>query len=192
VLSEKALIALAHLEKVAHEISSGAITPTRQVAEDFQPKLGALIAFTGGGVLRPGSVSSLFLRTISWSLVLVMNLYLILDLEREGSNPKVTVDEIRSSGYLGPLSMVTWHKASNCFTVSLLAYKNMAAHAHDEAPPRYVISAPVSRLLLFFASTLRVRFPWHFLNHSLVISCLLLAPSKTTGEQQIPLCASRR
>ena len=67
VLSEKALIALAQLEKVAHDISSG-IAPTRQIAEDFQPKLGALIAFTGGGVLRPGSVSSLFLRTLSCRL----------------------------------------------------------------------------------------------------------------------------
>ncbi len=88
-----------------------------------------------------------------------MILYLILDLECEGSNPKATVDEIRGSGYLGPLSMVTWHTASNCFTVSLLAYKNMAAHAHDEAPPRYVICPPVSRLVQFFASTLRVHFP---------------------------------
>ncbi len=68
VLSEKALIALAHLEKMARDISRGTITPTRQVAEDFQPNLGALIAFTGGGVLRPGSVSSLFLRTLSCHL----------------------------------------------------------------------------------------------------------------------------
>ena len=69
VLSEKALIALAHLEKVALDISNGVSTPTRQVAEDFQPKLGAMVAFTGGAVLRPGSVSSFFLRTLSCHLV---------------------------------------------------------------------------------------------------------------------------
>ena len=65
VLSEKALIALAHLEKVVLDISNRVSTPTRQVAEDFQPKLGTLIAFTGGCVLRPNSVSGLFLRTLT-------------------------------------------------------------------------------------------------------------------------------
>jgi len=91
VLSEKFLITLAHLEKVAHDISSGTITPTRQVAEDFQPKLGALIAFTGGGVLRPGSVPGLFLRTLSCHLFQSeMHPSCILNRERDGSNPKAT------------------------------------------------------------------------------------------------------
>ena len=91
------------------------------------------------------------------SLVLIMNPSIMLNLERDGSNPKATVDEIRGSGYLGPLSMVTWHKASTCFTISLLAYKNMAAHAHDVTPPRYVICplvSPFAILCLLLAGTI--------------------------------------
>ena len=120
-----------------------------------------------------------------------MNIYLILNLEREGSTPNATVDEIRGSGYLGPLSMVTWHKASTCFTISLLAYKNMAAHAHDETPPRYVICPPVSRLLQFFASTLRVRF---LLTLLIFLACLsfIVSPFSNRGTVTFPFRASRR
>ena len=58
-LAEKSLLTLAHLEKVVTEVLDGGRIPTSEDAKDFQPKLGALVAFTGGGVLRPGSVWTL-------------------------------------------------------------------------------------------------------------------------------------
>ena len=79
-----------------------------------------------------------------------------------GSNLKSAVDEIRASGYEGPLSVAVWDGPSQCYVVSLIAYKNLSSHLIDESPPRYVISRPVSRLLQFFATTLRVRFKISF------------------------------
>ena len=63
VVSFKAITALIELESLQRELSQR--VPTRQDAEFFQPRLGALIALTSGGILRPGSVSGLYMCTFS-------------------------------------------------------------------------------------------------------------------------------
>lgn len=59
VLSERSISVLHELEQRQADIEAGR-APTREDAVWFQPKLAALVAFTGGGVLRPGSVSGMF------------------------------------------------------------------------------------------------------------------------------------
>jgi hypothetical protein len=59
VVSFKALTALIELESLQCALAQRA--PTRHDAEFFQPRLGALVAMCSGGVLRPGSVSGLYL-----------------------------------------------------------------------------------------------------------------------------------
>jgi hypothetical protein len=61
-VSFKAITALIELESLQRELSQR--DPTRQDAEFFQPRLGALIALTSGGILRPGSVSGLYMCTL--------------------------------------------------------------------------------------------------------------------------------
>lgn len=62
-LSAKAIKALSFLNALVEEVINCGSLPRQEDAEAYQPKLGALIAFTGGGVLRPGSVSGLFVGT---------------------------------------------------------------------------------------------------------------------------------
>ena len=61
VVSFKAITALIELEALQRELSQR--EPTRQDAEFFQPRLGALVALASGGVLRPGSVAGLWICT---------------------------------------------------------------------------------------------------------------------------------
>jgi hypothetical protein len=61
VVAQRAVHVLAELQQFQRDVERGR-GATRRDAEWFQPKLAALVAFTGGGVLRPGSVSGLFLR----------------------------------------------------------------------------------------------------------------------------------
>ncbi len=59
VVSLKALTALIELESLQRQLLQR--SPTRPDAEFFQPRLGALVALSSGGILRPGSVSGLYL-----------------------------------------------------------------------------------------------------------------------------------
>lgn len=64
VVSAKALTALLELESLQSQLEQR--RPPRLDAEYFQPRLGGLLALVSGGILRPGSVSGLFmLRTMS-------------------------------------------------------------------------------------------------------------------------------
>lgn len=65
---------------------------------------------------------------------------------------------IRTSGYSGPLSVAIMHAVSQCYVIRLLAFKNMqtgVAAQQAIGGYRYVLSRPVSALLLFFHHTLR-------------------------------------
>ena len=61
VVSFKAITALIELESLQRELSQR--VPTRQDAEFFQPRLGALVAIASGGIFRPGSVAGLYMCT---------------------------------------------------------------------------------------------------------------------------------
>jgi len=58
----EAVTALLELEGLQRELNNQR-APTKQDAEFFQPRLGALVALASGGVLRPGSVAGLCIRT---------------------------------------------------------------------------------------------------------------------------------
>jgi hypothetical protein len=130
LLSGKAIVALLHLQALAREVELCGRVATREEAELFQYRLGALIAFCGGGVLRPSSVSGLALAD------------------------HTTIAEIRASGYTGPLTMVSEDPGSKCFVLRIVTFKNMASYAPSERLS-YVLSPLVSDLLSCFWRRLR-------------------------------------
>lgn len=136
VVSERAVQLLQELEQVQADVERGR-TMTRRDAEWFQPKLAALVSFTGGGVLRPGSVSGLFL-------------------EQRGVALQDQVAEIRAAGYEGPLTLALVQ--GDCLVLRLVAFKNQGAREDEQrrlGGYRYVLPPGVSRLVLFFSQQLR-------------------------------------
>ncbi len=133
-LSEKAVAALETLHLMQRKWSAST-APSRVEAERFQSRLGALILFTAGGVLRPSSVSGLVMAG-------------------PGEDMKSVVDSIRLNGYDGALTYATDDANSPCILLDLLAFKNMASYG---AAKRlcYVLCPVVSELLRFYLRHLR-------------------------------------
>lgn len=151
VLAERAIAVLDELQSFVR----GPQQATRQNAEWFQPKLAALVAFTGGGVLRPGSISGLFLCAFIVLRRVLAEFHLV---GAASSSIEDQVQVIRSSGYDGPLSMVVSDATSACSVVHLIAFKNLRARAEVQRRIggfRYVLCRAVSALIRFFDQTLR-------------------------------------
>ena len=100
---------------------------TSEEAEVFQYRLGALLVFCGGGVLRPSSVAGLAMSSAA---------------------PAGTAS-VRALGYTGALSWAIEDSASHCLLMHVVTFKNMASHAVSDRI-RYVLSPVVSDLLMFF------------------------------------------
>jgi hypothetical protein len=114
---------------------SATVPPTFEEAELFQYRLGSLIAFTAGGVLRPSSVSGLVMA-------------------RPDEDMKAVVASIRLNGYDGALTYAVDDAASSCIHLNLLAFKNMASYGAKERLC-YVLCPVVSELLRFFVRHVR-------------------------------------
>ncbi len=131
-LSEKAVTALELLQSMQRQWSG---TVSLVEAERFQYRLGALILFTAGGVLRPSSVSGLVMAG-------------------PGEDMKSVVDSIRLNGYDGALTYATNDVSCPCILLNLLAFKNMASYGAEERLC-YVLCPVVSELLRFFVRHIR-------------------------------------
>ena len=135
-LSQRALHALAELQHYEQDVARGRVS-IRRDAEWFQLKLAALVALTGGGVLRPGSVVGIFLDSGG------------LPLDEQ-------VAAIRRGGYEGPLTHASG--AGPLLVLRLLAFKNQGAREAEQRRLggfRYVLPPVVSGLVRFFSHQLR-------------------------------------
>ncbi len=127
---------LTRLQALRHDLENASRPPSRQEAEEFQFVLGALICFTAGGVLRPSSVSGLF----------------VLQTSEDGATQ---VASIRAAGYAnGALTMAIYHELSSTYILRLIAFKNQGAYLPNERL-EFVLAKPVSSLLNFFVHVVR-------------------------------------
>ena len=127
-LSDKALETLRALQALQQRCDRDMATfVTSDEAELFQYRLGSLLVFCGGGVLRPSSVAGLVMS----------------------SNVAASIPSIRALGYMGALAWAIEDSASHCILIHVVTFKNMASYAVS-ARICYVLSSVVSDLLMFF------------------------------------------
>ncbi len=133
-LSSKALNALNEMITLQRrlELNAGSYASDEE-AELFQYRLGALVVFCGGGVMRPSSVAGLVMAT---------------------AVPTRDLSSVRSLGYTGALTWVTEDATSRCLLLHVVAFKNMASYSALDRLC-YVLSPILSELLLFFWRRIR-------------------------------------
>ncbi len=128
MLSAKALETLREMQALQQRVERDmTYFVTSEEAEVFQYRLGSLLVFCGGGVLRPSSVAGLVLSSAS---------------------PAGTTS-VRALGYTGALSWAIEDSASHCILMHVVTFKNMASYSASERIC-YVLSPVVSDLLVFF------------------------------------------
>lgn len=128
-LSSKALSALNELVTLQRRLLlKDSSYASGEEAELFQYRLGALLVFCGGGVMRPSSVAGLVMAT---------------------AVPSRDLSSIRGLGYAGALTWVMEDVTSRCLLLHVVAFKNMASYSASDRLS-YVLSPILSELLLFF------------------------------------------
>jgi hypothetical protein len=117
-LADKALEALGEMQGLLERCERDATYfVTSEEAELFQYRLGALLVFCGGGVLRPSSVAGLVLA----------------------SNSADGTASVRALGYTGALTWAIEEAASQCILMHVVTFKNMASYAASVNVHRVVL-----------------------------------------------------